>query len=91
MAVPVVPRVAATTDSPPPTVLSAHAQEVADRVRQLVEKSTDGFFTLTSADDVTYMAALKSDIFQLQMSLEKMQVRPCPWCFALRTMDVYLP
>jgi hypothetical protein len=74
MAVPVVPRVAASADSPPPTVLSAHAQEVADRVKLLVEKSTDGFFTLTSADDTTYMAALKSDIFQLQMSLEKMQV-----------------
>jgi hypothetical protein len=54
------------------TSSSASASAVSDRMRAVTEQAAGGCFTLAGADDSTYLSALKSDIFQLQMSLDRM-------------------
>lgn len=52
----------------PPTPASS----IAERMRAVTEQSSGGCFTLTAADDATYISALKSDVFQLQMTLDRL-------------------
>jgi hypothetical protein len=61
-----------------PAPVSQQTANVSERMRAVTEQSSGGCFTLMSADDATYISALKSDIFQLQMTLDRLSTSAGP-------------